>query len=114
MQDPDELLTRLRRAMADAQRQMSQGNAGPALGFYQTVGVAFENLDAYLQMGGRLPSSWKRARPAGAPRPVDRAATGTSAQCGAPQTDGPRPTLCTRLRGHHGVHKHEPTGIAWK
>lgn len=112
-QDPDELLTRIRRAHSDAQRQVSGGDWGPAMAQIQGAWKLFEDLDAYLQMGGRLPSSWKRARPAGASRPVDQS---TAARCGARLPGATEGTwnVCDRLRGHDGPHKHLPSGFTWR
>lgn len=114
--DPDELLTKARQSISKGLQLAGQGDSGPAMAWLGDAATAIENLDAYLVMGGRLPSAWKRARPAGAPSRVDQAPKRSGTACPATTTDQGRqspPLRCTRLRGHDGPHKHLASGHAW-
>jgi hypothetical protein len=111
--DPDELLTKARQAITRGLQLQADGDQGPAMAWLGGAAKAIEDLDAYLTMGGRLPSQWRRAKPAAAPSAVDRS---TVARCGQSSTAAVPGTFaqCSRLRGHRGNHRHELSGLSWR
>lgn len=114
--DPDELLTRARQAITKGLQLAGQGDTGPGIAWLGDAAKAIEDLDAYLTMGGHLPSQWKRARPAQAqPMQVRRSsAAACNVSPSAPPPSGGATPHCTRLRGHDGAHKDLGSGFTWR